>query len=739
MIVRSFTPLYKLRYMTTKHLLFLVMCTFVSLWGYSQCDFEMQPDATTGIDATCYRYALCEYSDGRPLSCDTTRGGNQPHLYMSVRQLFGLERKMRSFLKFDFSQIGNVPTKCLPTKATLTLYHYENSATQDDHIGNNAFYIERITEDWAEDTIRWQDPVSSKMEYMPAATSLTGAQNQILVPKSANATSDYTIDISEMVKFWFENPDQNFGVRLRLVDETLTTEGTQVHLASSNYPDPNLRPKINITFPCMEANAGNDMFVCVGDQATLSADGGAEYEWFPIDASNDPLSDNKVKAPNLSPTKDQSFYVSAKLGSCTDRDTIEITTATPGPASIIDPTTSEVDICKGDSVELKASGASIYEWIPAKGLSDANSFNTFAKPDTSTTYTVLVSNLGDKCPGKAQIRVNVQEQLDVTVTVDETTICLGDSTQLVADGSYLYEWSPQETLSDNKAKDPWAKPTKDTCYTLISSEVGQCSDYDTVCITVIQSSRVDAGPDKIICNGDSVQLDGTGDGTFLWSNSNSLTDPFRATPLAYPSRTTKYVLEVDGSTSCAGKDSMTVTVVDIPEIEVSLLDTSVCPNEDVIIQASKSQNYIWSTGETTENIVFSSGDVGTNIIKLNGTLEENGQTCYTDTVFIKIGVIACEEGEKITPPKFVTPNGDLINDKWVIAELDAFPENEITIFNRWGDVVYQKSNYDNSWDGTYSGQSLPEDTYLYIIKVNFRGEWDTYNGTVTIVRDENSK
>lgn len=62
-----------------------------------------------------------------------------------------------------------------------------------------------------------------------------------------------------------------------------------------------------------------------------------------------------------------------------------------------------------------------------------------------------------------------------------------------------------------------------------------------------------------------------------------------------------------------------------------------------------------------------------------------------------------------------TPNDDGKNDTFTIDGLDNFPENELIIYNRWGSQVFRKKNYDNSWDGTWDGNKLPDGTYYYIL------------------------
>jgi gliding motility-associated-like protein len=76
--------------------------------------------------------------------------------------------------------------------------------------------------------------------------------------------------------------------------------------------------------------------------------------------------------------------------------------------------------------------------------------------------------------------------------------------------------------------------------------------------------------------------------------------------------------------------------------------------------------------------------------------------------------------EDVVPNQIFTPNGDGQNDTYHIEGIEYFPGNSLTIFNRWGNVVYKKSGYLNDWDG-YSNVSkvgrsaLPVGTYFYVL------------------------
>ena len=64
---------------------------------------------------------------------------------------------------------------------------------------------------------------------------------------------------------------------------------------------------------------------------------------------------------------------------------------------------------------------------------------------------------------------------------------------------------------------------------------------------------------------------------------------------------------------------------------------------------------------------------------------------------------------------YLTPNGDGVNDSWIIQNIQLYPGHLVKVFDRAGRVVYSKRDYDNSWDGNVNGAPLAESTYYYIL------------------------
>lgn len=92
---------------------------------------------------------------------------------------------------------------------------------------------------------------------------------------------------------------------------------------------------------------------------------------------------------------------------------------------------------------------------------------------------------------------------------------------------------------------------------------------------------------------------------------------------------------------------------------------------------------------------------------------------------------------EINPLQVVTPNGDGVNDEWIVSNLENFSQNYVTIFDRWGSVIYRATGYNNStvvWNGTNtSGTRVPNGTYFYNIRVSYREQHIEENGFIELV------
>ena len=82
---------------------------------------------------------------------------------------------------------------------------------------------------------------------------------------------------------------------------------------------------------------------------------------------------------------------------------------------------------------------------------------------------------------------------------------------------------------------------------------------------------------------------------------------------------------------------------------------------------------------------------------------------------------------------FLTPTNDSKNDTWIVDGIEFYPNTQVKIVNREGEIVYESDAYDNTWNGTFNGKLLPDATYYYILV--FENEAKVYKGAVTLLKN----
>jgi gliding motility-associated-like protein len=164
------------------------------------------------------------------------------------------------------------------------------------------------------------------------------------------------------------------------------------------------------------------------------------------------------------------------------------------------------------------------------------------------------------------------------------------------------------------------------------------------------------------------------------------------------------------------------------------------------ISFSPSSSVTLKIGETIRPNSSSGGDVigyywspATGVSDVNEqfpVISPTSTTTYTLTVLGESGcntsaTLKIHVENPIIAPNTFTPNGDGINDTWSIPALTAYPDNTVTIYNRYGALVFQSNGYAKAWDGTAGGKNLPAGVYYYIIAPK---TIPTISGNITILR-----
>jgi PKD repeat protein len=371
------------------------------------------------------------------------------------------------------------------------------------------------------------------------------------------------------------------------------------------------------------ANAGPDTTICIGSAVQLQATGGTGYSWSP--AQN--LTGTNIANPIANPQTTTTYVVNVSTNGCTSSDTVIVTINNPalnGTAGV------DVNVCRGASVNMNASGGTDYQWSPSTGLSASNVSNPQASPTNTTTYNVTIFN--GNCSFVDQVVVNVVGE-NATAGLD-VTVCPGNTAALGASGGANYFWTPSTGLSNPTIANPVVSPLQTSTY-VVSIINGTCVFVDTLVVNVGNVSA-NAGADASICAGSSTQLLATGGASYSWSPSTGLSDTTLANPIASPSSTTTYVVTAS-SGNCTAVDTLVVTVV--PGLNLSAgADLQVCQGGTVVLSASSNgaNSYSWSPASLVNNPNSASTQASPLVNTTFVVLASNAFCEDTDTIEVSI-------------------------------------------------------------------------------------------------------
>jgi gliding motility-associated-like protein len=272
-------------------------------------------------------------------------------------------------------------------------------------------------------------------------------------------------------------------------------------------------------------------------------------------------------------------------------------------------------------------------------------------------------------------------------------------------------------------------------YTVNISDANGCTIADTILINAITTVIANAGNDTTFCQAGSLVLDGSASvnaTSYQWlelpgmtvvgSTANPSVNP--------PPGTTTYLLIVSNGV-CSDTDTVIVNSIPLPVADAGP-DQEIISGMTATIGGSPTgpagATYSWgpSTGLGDPS---SSNPVASPLTTTSYTVFVTDANGCTNSDTMDVIVVP-----SIDFPNGFTPNGDGTNDVWVIDNIQLFPNCQVEVYNRWGELLFSSTGYTTPWDGRYNNEDLPVGTYYYIIKLNDPLFPDVYTGPITIMR-----
>ena len=322
----------------------------------------------------------------------------------------------------------------------------------------------------------------------------------------------------------------------------------------------------------------------------------------------------------VNPTTSTIYTVSVTDGTCSGVTSVSLNVR---PIPTISIAGSSSLVCQGAAITLTASGGLSYTWTPVTSNATVLTVN----PSGPTLYNVVGVN-SVNCTSSANYVVVTNPSPTITVNASDVLICAGGSSSLTASGATTYTWN---TGSNTNAI--VVNPAATTVYTITGS-TSNCDGTSTVQVAVFDPTLAIAGP-TAICAGANVNLTAGAADTYTWSNG------FQTAGInVSPSASTGYTVSAttaSGNINCPSMASIQVNVNPNPTITTVASRTFMCTKESNTVTASGATSYSWNTSATTASIVVSSSVATTLIYTVTGT-DANG--CSTSTL-VSVKVNGC--------------------------------------------------------------------------------------------------
>lgn len=398
------------------------------------------------------------------------------------------------------------------------------------------------------------------------------------------------------------------------------------------------------------------------------------------------------------------------------------------------------------SAEVRGTSTLRYQW-----QSQTPSGWTDIGGATNLSYDLPISN---RAPGEYNYRLTAAEpgnfnsplcrtvspvltfkvnRLPNITALSNGPVCIGDDLILdIAGAEGTYEWRKDgnpEVISRLKTpRLPGATDAMAGSYTVSVNSLG-CEVSASVNVTVIPPPEPAVGnPAPEICEETSVEISASGGTFYSWSPAEGLSDPEIKNPIASPLKTTQYTVKVSNG-SCFRTATVNVIVNKIPRADAGP-DKKVLLNYDTKLEgkvAGDEIDFFWTPATDLDDPR-----------SLNPVASPRQNTTYTLNVVSRLGCVTAVDEvfvkvyDKLIVPNAFSPNGDGVNDLWNITAIDAFNTPHVKVMNRYGELVFESSNYAKAWDGKYRSNDLPAGVYYYVIKL--RSDINPVSGSVMLIR-----
>lgn len=437
---------------------------------------------------------------------------------------------------------------------------------------------------------------------------------------------------------------------------------------------------------------GNDSTLCLGNSITLRSDvPGAGYFWSTGSTAN------QIKVNQTG-----NYWIRVNNGSCTVTDTIRLVFSPP-PKLFLG---NDTILCAQDKLQLQPGiSNAVYSW---QNGSDANTF-TVTQPGT---YWLQIAQNGCIVRDSINIDYYIVPVLNIGPDIK---FCTGENEVLnPTDGFIQYKWNTGAVTQKITVNNPGN-------YSVIGTTTKGCKAYDTIqVLSPFGLPVVNLDHDPTLCTGDTRILDaGNNLVSYLWNDGSTVqTKQVKGTGL--------YAVMVTDNNGCKNTDTVVVTTLLPLPVDFLPADMEICSYQTLDLASLQAYSqYLWNTNATTRSISISQpGLYSLQVIDQNNCKGKDS---------IVINLKDCMLG--LFVPSAFSPNNDGKNDLFRPLLFGPVRQYRFTIFNRWGQTLFQSTEINKGWDGNYAGVKQDTNVFIWVCSYQLEGEQPKVKkGTVLLLR-----
>jgi len=311
-------------------------------------------------------------------------------------------------------------------------------------------------------------------------------------------------------------------------------------------------------------------YICFGGVAALNATGAATYSW---------TTGETAATISVSPAATSTYSVTGYDTNGCQSTSSKVVNVEALPVITVSGTKT---ICAGQSTTLTATGGTSYQWS-----NGATGNSITVSPAISQSYVVTVTN-AKGCSSSLETAVTVNALPSITFS-GNPVMCQGQSVTLTAAGGNAYAWSTGAQTASVTVSDAGY-------YRVTVTNAQNCSNTDSIYVTVNANPDVQVAGANYICQGDVTTLTASGADTYVWSTTETYNE-ISVSPMA----TTTYTVTGYYTNGCQSVATKILTVKSLPVITVAGAKT-ICAGQSTTLTATGGSTYAWDNGETTNSI-----------------------------------------------------------------------------------------------------------------------------------------